>query len=95
MRGNRTWNLYGLMVRKRRMLSAFLLIVFGISMIFWGAFTFYVDQAMFANRISDEEIIERAKKLGMVDLKEYLRSNDSDSDSRDLRENTSPEELNQ
>lgn len=68
-------SIYGLVVSRKKLLIAFVLIVFGVSCIFYGLTALYIDQTRFASEISDAEIIERAKKLGMVDLKEYLNRN--------------------
>lgn len=72
-------NFYGLVIRIRRVLAALLLIVFGIAFVLYGFLMLYIDQTHFKARISDEEVIARAKKLGMIDLKEYLLNAEDDA----------------
>lgn len=72
-------NVYGLVIRTKRVLAALLFTVFGISLIFYGLMTFYIDSTRLESKISDAEVIERAKKLGMVDLKQYLLDLEDDA----------------
>lgn len=65
-------NIYGLVIRTKRVLAALLFIVIGISLLSFGLISFYLDSTRLNSEISDTEVIERAKKLGMIDLKEYL-----------------------
>lgn len=72
-------NIYGLVIRTKRVLAALLFMIFGISLIVFGLITFYIDRTRLESKISDAEVIERAKKLGMVDLKQYLLDLEDDA----------------
>ncbi len=61
-----------LVVRPKKIFVALFFIALGIAMIFYGAVTAYIDNTRFEKELTDAEIIQRAKDLGMVDLKEYL-----------------------
>lgn len=61
-----------LVVRPKKVIKAFIFIALGIAMIFYGAVTFYIDQTRFSKELTDEEIVARAKELGMVFLKDTL-----------------------
>lgn len=67
--------IYGLILNKRKIATAFVLMVLGISMIFYGATTLYIDAARFSAKISDEEIIKRAENLGMIKIKDHIKNN--------------------
>lgn len=69
---NKSVDVYGLVIRTKRVLTALLLMVFGVSLILYGLTVYYIDSTRFDSKISDAEVIERAKKLGMVDLRGYL-----------------------
>lgn len=84
--GNRLVNIHGLLIRKRRVLAALLLIVFGIAFFCWGSIVFYIDATRFTGQLSDSEIMERARKLGMVELKEYLQMQ-STSEAEESKKN--------
>lgn len=68
--------LNGILLSTRKLLLVFLLLIVGLSLMIGGLMTLYFDNQRFESRISDAEVIERAKKLGMIDLKEYLEQNE-------------------
>lgn len=41
----------------------------------YGVITYYEDKRVFETDLSDDEIIERAKSLGLVELKEQISTN--------------------
>lgn len=55
----------------KRFISGLLLVTIGIGMMSFG-FSGLLGAPQ-AEPISDAEVIERAKELGMIDLKEYLQ----------------------
>ncbi len=68
-------NIYGLVVNPKKVFGAIALVIFGVSSIFYGLTALYIELTHFEVKLTDAEIIERAKKLGMVELKDYLRMN--------------------
>lgn len=63
---------YGLILKPRKIIMALLLIILGVAMVFYGFVSLHIDRAAAANRMTDAQIIERAKELGMVELKDSL-----------------------
>lgn len=68
--------LNGMLISTRKLFFILVLLILGISLMLGGLMTLYFDNQRFERRISDAEVIERAKKLGMIDLKEYLEQNE-------------------
>lgn len=62
----------GLVLKPKKVIASLLLLIFGISLIFYGLTLIYIDSTRFQAKMSDEEIIERAKKLGLIELKDYI-----------------------
>ena len=59
----------GLIFNSKRIFLYFILLVLGLSLIAFGILDFYGDQKVFETSMSDEDVIKRAKELGMVELK--------------------------
>ncbi len=68
----------GLIFNTKKLYVYFIMLIIGFSLIFYSIITYAVQMSQFQGKISDEEIIERAKGLGMIDLKEYLNSKGKD-----------------
>lgn len=56
----------------KKVFSLFLFLILGLSLLFYGIFSYTIDMKIYKSELSDREIIERAKALGMVELKEAL-----------------------
>ncbi len=65
----------GLVVNLNRLFKYWLFLMIGISLIFYGIIGSYENSRQIHMNISDAEIIERAKALGMIDLKDQLIEN--------------------
>lgn len=63
------------------MFAYFILLIVGLSLMSYGVITYYEDQRAFEASLSDDEIIERAKSLGLVELKEQIPSNNTISEN--------------
>lgn len=59
----------------KKIFSLFLLLILGLSLLFYGIFSYTIDMKMYKMEMTDQEIIERAKDLGMVEIKEALEEN--------------------
>lgn len=70
----------GLVFNYKRMLIYFILLIFGLSLILFGVISFYQDQISFKQSISDDEIIRRAKDLGMIEIKENITTTEDTND---------------
>lgn len=68
----------GLIFNTRRLFGYFVLLVLGISLMFYGVISYYEDMRTFQSSISDEEIIIRAKALGLVEVKEIIKDDKND-----------------
>lgn len=66
---------FGLVFNTRNMLIGFILLTMGLSMMAFGVISFYADTQRFSQSISDDEIIKRAKELGMVEIKTRIDEN--------------------
>ncbi len=66
---------FGVVLNIKKMYKYFVMLILGLSLIFYGLMSFIIDQTQFKNVMTDEQIIERAKDLGMVELKENLETN--------------------
>lgn len=62
----------GLVLKPKKIIASLLLLILGLSLIFYGLTLIYIDNTRFHTKMSDQEIIERAKKLGLIELKDYL-----------------------
>lgn len=56
------------------------MLIFGISLIFYGLMTYSIQMGLFKTNITDEEIIERAKGLGMVEIKTIINEKGEKND---------------
>lgn len=65
----------GVVVRRRKIVKGMILLILGVSLIHFSLFMWYTDHVKYARQISDEEVIQRAKDLGMINVKEYLENN--------------------
>ncbi|GAU79317.1 hypothetical protein [Fusibacter sp. 3D3] len=65
----------GLIVNLNRLFKYWLFLIIGLSLIFYGIIGNYENNRQIHMNLSDNEIIERAKALGMVDLKDQLIEN--------------------
>lgn len=63
----------GLIQKPKKVIASLLLLILGISLIFYGMTLIYIDSTRFQTKLSDAEIIERAKKLGLIELKDYIK----------------------
>lgn len=63
------------MMKKNKTIGAFIGLIFGLSLIFYGLTGITIEKNMEENIISDEEVIERARDLGMVELTEKIMGN--------------------
>lgn len=73
---NKVFRVGNLLISTKKLVLTFVLLTMGTAMIMYGVFGFYADKIRYSKTITDEEIIERAKALGMIDLKEYLKQNE-------------------
>lgn len=62
----------GIIVNIRRLFKYWLLLILGLSLIFYGIIGYYENRQMIMLNISDAEIIERAKDLGMIEIKDQI-----------------------
>ncbi len=65
------------------MFAYFILLIVGLSLMSYGVITYYEDQRAFEASLSDDEIIERAKSLGLVELKEQIPSKNTNSENKE------------
>lgn len=63
----------GLILKPKKVIASLLLLILGISLIFYGMTLIYIDSTRFLTKLSDAEIVERAKKLGLIELKDYIK----------------------
>ncbi len=68
----------GLIFNSKKLFTYFVMLVVGISLMFYGVLSYYEDFRVFSNTISDEEIILRAKALGMVEVKDLIKDDGND-----------------
>lgn len=68
----------GLIVNVKKLFLYFLMLVLGLSLLVYSVLLFYNDQVKFEQSIPDAVIIERAKELGMVDIKEQIKGDEDD-----------------
>lgn len=68
----------GLIFNSKKLFTYFVMLVIGISLMFYGVLSYYEDFRVFSNTISDEEVIMRAKALGMVEVKDLIKDDGND-----------------
>jgi hypothetical protein len=61
---------YGLLFNGKRIFAYYVLLIMGLAMVFGGIISYYSQINGFRATISDDEIIERARGLGMIEIKE-------------------------
>lgn len=61
---------YGLLFNGKKIFAYYLMLVIGLAMVFGGMISYYSQINGFRTTISDDEIIERARGLGMIEIKE-------------------------
>jgi len=66
----------GLVVNTKKLMRIFIMLVVGLSMIFYGVISFYFNYLETHESLTDQEIIERAKDLGLIDPKETVLKNE-------------------
>lgn len=76
----------GLVINLKKLLQYWILLMVGIAFIFIGIIGYYENQNAIKSKMSDTEIIERAKALGMVDAKTEIMNN---SDAEGNKDDTS------
>ncbi|MDH8679821.1 hypothetical protein QE109_16805 [Fusibacter bizertensis] len=64
----------GLVFNIKKMFTYFVLLIIGLSLMAYGVLSYFQDQQIFHSMLSDDEIIERAKGLGMVELKDQINN---------------------
>lgn len=62
----------GLVLKPKKIIASLLLLILGLSLIFYGMTLIYIDSTRFQSKMTDAQVIERAKKLGLIELKDYL-----------------------
>lgn len=68
----------GLIFNTRKLLNYFIMLVIGISLMFYGVLSYYEDFRGFTSNLSDEEIIMRARALGMIEVKDLIKDETND-----------------
>ena len=68
----------GIIFNTRRVLAYFVLLILGISIMFYGIISYFADMTSFNSSLSDDEIITRAKALGLVEIKDLIEDNKND-----------------
>lgn len=63
---------FGLTFNTKRMFIYFILLIIGLSLMAYGVLSYYDDRRTFDMTMSDEEIIQRAKALGLVEVKDKI-----------------------
>lgn len=69
---------FGLIVNVKRLFMYFLMLVLGLSLLVHSILLFYQDQNRFDQSIPDAVIIQRAKALGMIEIKEQIKGDEDD-----------------
>jgi len=62
----------GVVINVKKLYVWFVMLIIGLSLMFYGIIQFSVDQKKWASELTDQEIIARAKALGMVEIKDKL-----------------------
>lgn len=63
---------FGLLFNTKRMFIYFILLIIGLSLMAYGVVSFYDDRRSFEAVLTDEEIILRAKALGLVEVTDKI-----------------------
>lgn len=69
---------FGLMFNARRVFLYYMLLIFGLSLMAYGVLLYYGDQRTFEASLTDEEIVIRAKALGMIEVKDNMKEENED-----------------
>jgi len=64
---------FGLMFNTKRIFIYLILLIIGLSLMAYGVLSYYDDRRTFEESLSDEEIIQRAKALGLVEVTEKIK----------------------
>ncbi len=64
---------FGLIFNTKRIFIYFLLLIIGLSLMAYGVLSYYDDRHSFEASLSDDEIILRAKALGLVEVTEKIK----------------------
>lgn len=64
---------FGLMFNTKRIFCYFVLLIIGLSLMTYGVLSYYDERRTFEASITDEEIILRAKALGLVEVTEKIK----------------------
>lgn len=67
-------------VNHKKMIVYFFLLIFGLALLFYGLMSYAIQMGAFESKVSDAEIIERAKALGMVEIKSILNDKGGQDD---------------
>lgn len=68
----------GLVFNTKKMLQYFTLLIVGLALMFYSVISYYEQQRLFEQRLTDEEVIIRAKALGLVELTEQIKEKTND-----------------
>lgn len=71
----------GITFNAKRIFSYYILLIFGFSLMAFGVLSFYGDQRTFNASLTDDEIIIRAKALGMVEMKSTLTEAETENEA--------------
>gem|GEM_PF-722591 len=69
----------GIIVNTKKIMRLLILLVIGLSMMFYGIIGYFAQRLETANTLSDAEIIRRAEELGLTDLREKLLEEDENN----------------
>ena len=69
----------GIIVNTKKIMRLFILLVVGLSMMFYGIIGYFAQKIEIANTLSDAEIIKRAVELGLTDPREQLLEQDENN----------------
>ena len=70
---------FGLMFNPKRIFTYFILLIIGLSLMAYGLISYYDDRRTFEASLSDEEIILRAKALGLVEVTEKINGDKNEN----------------
>jgi hypothetical protein len=62
----------GLIVNTKKIMRALIVLIIGLSLMFYGIIGYFADYVSTQQKVSDTEIIERAKTLGLVEPREII-----------------------
>jgi hypothetical protein len=69
----------GIVVNTKKIMRLLILLVIGLSMMFYGVIGYFAQKIEIANTLSDAEIIKRATELGLTDPREQLLEQDENN----------------